>query len=192
MHSSHSFSGAPGRRGRASLHRSAGTGGRAGRHGIACGTCRTGWHAEVRDIGPGGLDGHSGRRGGWQRSTTPFSSPTCPGMRARCAGIRGCPRSASAAVSSAPRHAGAPPRQPRSRWPAVPPLTRCCQYSDVVTGGSGPQPCDAVTAAGLRVYPPDQTASKIVPFPLKACTSSGLVYMGVAPVQQARPPGQQP
>jgi hypothetical protein len=66
------------------------------------------------------------------------------------------------------------------------------QYSDVVTNGGGPRPCDPVTAAGLRVYPPDQTASKIVPFPLKACTRSGLAYMGVAPVQKAPPPGQQP
>jgi Protein of unknown function (DUF4232) len=66
------------------------------------------------------------------------------------------------------------------------------QYSDVVTSNSGPQPCDAATAAGLRVYPPDQTTSKIVPFPLTACTRSGLVYMGVRPLQTAPPPGQQP
>ena len=66
------------------------------------------------------------------------------------------------------------------------------QYSDVVTSGSGPRPCDAVTAAGLRVYPPGQTAAKIVPFPLKACTRSGLVYMGVRPVQTAPPPDQGP
>lgn len=64
------------------------------------------------------------------------------------------------------------------------------QYSDVITSGSGPEPCDAVTAAGLRVYPPGQTASKVVPFPLRACTRSGLVYMTVRPVQQALPPGQ--
>ncbi len=63
------------------------------------------------------------------------------------------------------------------------------QYSDVITSNSGPQPCDAVTAAGLRVYPPNQTASKIVPFPLKVCTRSGLVYMNVRPVQKAQPPG---
>lgn len=63
------------------------------------------------------------------------------------------------------------------------------QYSDVVTSNSGPQPCDPVTAAGLRIYPPDQTAAKIVPFPLTACTSS-VTYMGVRPVQQAPPPGQ--
>jgi Protein of unknown function (DUF4232) len=62
------------------------------------------------------------------------------------------------------------------------------QYSDVVTGNSGPKPCHAVTAAGLRVYPPNQTASKIVPIPLTACTTSGLAYMGVQPVQKTQPP----
>lgn len=66
------------------------------------------------------------------------------------------------------------------------------QYSDVITGNNGPEPCDAVTAAGLRVYPPGQTASKIVPFPLTVCTRSGLVYMSVRPVQKAPPPGQGP
>ena len=65
------------------------------------------------------------------------------------------------------------------------------QYSDVVTSNSGPRPCYPVTAAGLRIYPPDQTASKIVPFPLTACTRSGLVYMIVRPLQTAPPPGQQ-
>jgi Protein of unknown function (DUF4232) len=63
------------------------------------------------------------------------------------------------------------------------------QYSDVVTSNSGPRPCDPVMAAGLRVYPPDQTASKIVPIPLKACTSS-VIYMSVRTVQLALPPGQ--
>ena len=63
------------------------------------------------------------------------------------------------------------------------------QYSDVVTSNSGPRPCDPVMAAGLRVYPPDQTASKIVPIPLKACTSS-VIYMGVRAIQKALPPGQ--
>jgi hypothetical protein len=62
-------------------------------------------------------------------------------------------------------------------------------YSDVVTGNSGPKPCHAVTGAGLRIYPPNQTASKIVPIPLTACTTRGLVYMSVEPVQKAVPPG---
>jgi len=39
------------------------------------------------------------------------------------------------------------------------------------------------TAAGLRVYPPNQKASKIIPFPLGACASSVPVWLHVGPVQ---------
>jgi len=62
------------------------------------------------------------------------------------------------------------------------------QYSNVVIGNSGPRPCDPVMAGGLRIYPPGQTASKIVPFPLKACATS-VIYLGVRPIQQAPPAG---
>jgi hypothetical protein len=55
------------------------------------------------------------------------------------------------------------------------------QYSDVITGNHG---CKT-KAAGLRVYPPGQTASKVIPFPFTACRSSTLVYMGVQPVQKS-------
>jgi hypothetical protein len=39
--------------------------------------------------------------------------------------------------------------------------------------------CHEVTAAGLRVYPPGQTASKLVPFPFKACSRSGVANLSV-------------
>lgn len=39
------------------------------------------------------------------------------------------------------------------------------------------------TAAGLRVYPPGQFTSKMVPFPLSACASSGPVWLHAGPVQ---------
>ena len=42
------------------------------------------------------------------------------------------------------------------------------------------------TAAGLRVYPPDQTAAKLVPYPLRACAHTGPVYIGVGPVTLTR------
>jgi Domain of unknown function (DUF4232) len=42
--------------------------------------------------------------------------------------------------------------------------------------------CRQVTAAGLRVYPPGQTRSKIVPFPFRACSRRGPVYLTVRPV----------
>jgi Protein of unknown function (DUF4232) len=42
--------------------------------------------------------------------------------------------------------------------------------------------CHPVTAAGLRVYPPNQTASRIAPFPFTACSKTGPVYVTVGPV----------
>jgi Domain of unknown function (DUF4232) len=44
--------------------------------------------------------------------------------------------------------------------------------------------CGPVTAAGLRVYPPNQTASKVVPIPIGACSHAGPVWMSVQPVQR--------
>jgi hypothetical protein len=45
--------------------------------------------------------------------------------------------------------------------------------------GSG-RYCGQVTAAGLRVYPPNQFQSKVVPYPLSVCSSrTGPVYMSV-------------
>lgn len=40
------------------------------------------------------------------------------------------------------------------------------------------------TAAGLRVYPPDQFTSKVIPFPFSACNSSVPVWMHAGPVQK--------
>lgn len=42
--------------------------------------------------------------------------------------------------------------------------------------------CHRVTAAGLRVYPPNQSASKVVPFPFQACSHTGPVYLSVRAV----------
>jgi hypothetical protein len=42
--------------------------------------------------------------------------------------------------------------------------------------------CKPVNAAGFRVYPPGQTAAKVVPFPFKACSRSGPVYLNVKAV----------
>jgi hypothetical protein len=39
--------------------------------------------------------------------------------------------------------------------------------------------CHRVTAAGLRVFPPNLTTSKVVPFPFSACSGSGPVYLSV-------------
>ncbi len=42
--------------------------------------------------------------------------------------------------------------------------------------------CHMVTAAGLRVFPPNQTASKLIPFPFAACSNTGQAFLRIAPV----------
>jgi hypothetical protein len=42
--------------------------------------------------------------------------------------------------------------------------------------------CHRTAAAGLRVYPPNQTASKVVPLPFEACARLGPVYLSVRAV----------
>ncbi|MDX6553944.1 MAG: hypothetical protein QOD86_139 [Miltoncostaeaceae bacterium] len=42
--------------------------------------------------------------------------------------------------------------------------------------------CRPVTAAGLRVYPPNQRASKVVPFPFSSCSRTGPTILTVRPV----------
>ncbi|MGH2851046.1 MAG: DUF4232 domain-containing protein [Solirubrobacteraceae bacterium] len=43
--------------------------------------------------------------------------------------------------------------------------------------------CRLASAAGLRVYPPGQTASKAVPFPFDACARTGTIYLSIRSVQ---------
>jgi hypothetical protein len=45
-----------------------------------------------------------------------------------------------------------------------------------------PSQCKQVTAAGLRVFPPNQTRAKVVPFPFGACSANGPMFMSVQPV----------
>jgi hypothetical protein len=52
----------------------------------------------------------------------------------------------------------------------------------IVEAGNFPRAaCGPVTAAGLRVYPPNQRASKVVPFPFAACSrgASGVLRIAV-------------
>jgi hypothetical protein len=78
-----------------------------------------------------------------------------------------------------------------SRDPAVAPhlvtlakgatVTALLQIVDVFNfSGSA---CHRVTAAGLRVYPPGATRSKVVPFPFAACSRAGPVYLSVRTVR---------
>jgi hypothetical protein len=49
----------------------------------------------------------------------------------------------------------------------------------VDAGNFSSSACVPTTAAGLRVYPPGQTASKIVPFPFTACSHAGPIFLKV-------------
>jgi len=45
------------------------------------------------------------------------------------------------------------------------------------------------TAAGLRVYPPNQVVPKLIPYPFPACAHTGPVYIHAGPVRAGGPPG---
>jgi hypothetical protein len=62
--------------------------------------------------------------------------------------------------------------------------TAFAQVGIVQPGLFPPSKCGPVTAAGLRVFPPNQTQSKRVPFPFTACSKTGPLYLKVVPVQK--------
>lgn len=43
--------------------------------------------------------------------------------------------------------------------------------------------CHPTMAAGLRVFPPGQTGSRIVSYPFPACAKSGAIILGIRPVE---------
>jgi hypothetical protein len=53
----------------------------------------------------------------------------------------------------------------------------------VEAGNFAPSACHRTSAAGLRVFPPNRTRAKLVPFPFSACARRGPVYLTVAAVQ---------
>jgi hypothetical protein len=52
----------------------------------------------------------------------------------------------------------------------------------VVAGNFPAATCQRRAAAGLRVYPPNETASKVVPIPFEACSRSGPIVLSVQAV----------
>lgn len=52
----------------------------------------------------------------------------------------------------------------------------------VDAGDFSPAACHPVSAAGLRVYPPGQTTSKVIPFPFTACSRAAQHYLDVRAV----------
>jgi Protein of unknown function (DUF4232) len=52
----------------------------------------------------------------------------------------------------------------------------------VQAGNFPPSACGQKTAAGLRVFPPNQTASKLIPFPFPTCARTGSRILNVGAV----------
>jgi hypothetical protein len=98
----------------------------------------------------------------------------------RCV-LRGFP--GVSAVDLAGRRVGsAATRNPRTpvRTLVLPPGRTASAVLQVNDTGVFPAgACRPVTAAGLRVYPPDATASKVVPFAFRACSRAGRAYLHV-------------
>ena len=53
----------------------------------------------------------------------------------------------------------------------------------VETGNFSTSACGPVTAAGLKVFPPNQSASKTIPFPFSACSRGGVSYLRIRAVR---------
>jgi Protein of unknown function (DUF4232) len=87
------------------------------------------------------------------------------------------------AVNLAGHTLGSAASRDNSHAPVVVTLARSATARTVlriVEAGNFPVSiCREVPAAGVRVYPPNQTASKVVPFPFSACSRSGPVYLSV-------------
>lgn len=49
-------------------------------------------------------------------------------------------------------------------------------------GALSPSACRPTTAAGLRIYAPNQRAPKLIPFPFNACARAGITYLRVRTV----------
>jgi hypothetical protein len=61
--------------------------------------------------------------------------------------------------------------------------TAVLRIADVYNYAAGA--CRPTRAAGLRVYPPNQTRAKTAPFPFLACTKATPTYLDVAGVRHA-------
>ena len=84
---------------------------------------------------------------------------------------------------------GSPASRNHAHTPSVVTLARGATAEALLqiidAGNFSSASCHQVTAAGLRVFPPNQTASKVVPFPFRACSRSGPVYLTVQAVRHA-------
>jgi hypothetical protein len=91
------------------------------------------------------------------------------------------------AVNLRGRQLGSSAKRDTSRRPRT--ITLAAGASAIATlrivdaGNFSASACRPVTAAGLRVFPPNQTASKVVPFPFGACSRTGPGYLSVQAVR---------
>jgi hypothetical protein len=63
-------------------------------------------------------------------------------------------------------------------------MTAVATLRIVVAGNFPSSRCKQTTAAGLRVYPPNQTTTKTVAFPFEACSRSGPTVLSVGPIRK--------
>lgn len=54
----------------------------------------------------------------------------------------------------------------------------------IEVGDFSPSACHQVTASGLRVYVPNQTAATFIPYPFAACSRSGKRYLTISAVKR--------
>src|SRR5215469_261367 len=102
--------------------------------------------------------------------------PTLSPRRLAGAAAAAC---AAALIPVAALAATASPAAPSAAAGALACPTGVLALTDV--GVFSGRACHPVTAAGLRVYPPNQFTSKLVPYPFGACTT-GRVFMRVGAV----------
>ena len=89
------------------------------------------------------------------------------------------------AVNRAGHQIGAPARRSGSSGNAVDLAAGArakATFGVVETGNFSASACKPVTAFGLRVYAPNQTASDVIPWPFSVCSKSSEISINVATV----------
>jgi uncharacterized protein DUF4232 len=126
-------------------------------------------------------------RGGGAAAGSAYVRLTFTNLSGQACSLRGYP--GVSAVSLAGRQLGRAAARDRSDRPRTVSLAAgqsALTMLQIATAQNYPRSsCRPVTAAGIRVYPPNQTAARLVPFPFPACSRRGPVILFVRPVQPA-------
>jgi hypothetical protein len=106
-------------------------------------------------------------------------------LSGRACTLKGFPR--VAAVNLGGKRIGAPAQHETGQKPKTVKLangeTASAQLRIVDAGNFSPSACHPVTAAGLRVTPPSQSKSKLVPLPFATCSRAAQHTLSVAVVR---------